>query len=46
MRWSEVRQHFPECCVLVEVIKSETRGKERFIEEMSVIGVITEMQHG
>ncbi|MEC5272962.1 hypothetical protein NST17_01805 [Caldifermentibacillus hisashii] len=46
MRWSEVRQHFPECCVLVEVIKSETRGKERIIEEMSVIGVITEMQHG
>ncbi|WP_040205913.1 hypothetical protein [Neobacillus jeddahensis] len=37
MKWSEVRQHFPERCVLVEAIRSETRGKERVIEEMSVI---------
>jgi hypothetical protein len=37
MKWSEVRRHFPECCVLVEALKSETRGKERVIEEMSVI---------
>lgn len=37
MKWSEVRQHFPERCVLVEALKSETRGKERVIEEMSVI---------
>ncbi len=37
MKWSEVRQHFPERCVLVEAIKSETRGNERIIEEMSVI---------
>ncbi|MFK9095340.1 hypothetical protein [Bacillus salipaludis] len=35
--WSEVRQHFSERCVLVKAIKSETRGKERVIEEMSVI---------
>lgn len=37
MKWSEVRQVFPERCVLVEALKSETRGKERLIEEMSVI---------
>jgi hypothetical protein len=37
VKWSEVRQHFPERCVLVEALKSETRGKERVIEEMSVI---------
>lgn len=37
MNWSEVRQHFPERCVLVEAIKSETRGKKRFIKEMAVI---------
>jgi len=37
MKWSEVREHFPERCVLVEALKSETRGKERIIEEMSVI---------
>lgn len=37
MKWSEVRQLFPERCVLVEALKSETRGKERIIEEMSVI---------
>jgi hypothetical protein len=37
MKWSEVRQHFPERCVLVEALKSETKGKERVIEEMSVI---------
>lgn len=37
MRWFEVREHFPERCVLVEAIKFETRGKERIIEEMSVI---------
>lgn len=37
MRWSEVRQHYPQRCVLVEALKSETKGKERFIEEMSVI---------
>lgn len=37
MKWSEVRQLFPERCVLVEALKSETRGKDRIIEEMSVI---------
>lgn len=37
MKWSEVRQHFPERCVLVEALISETKGKERIIEEMSVI---------
>ncbi|MED0659424.1 hypothetical protein [Bacillus smithii] len=37
MKWSEVRRHFPERCVLVEALKSEMRGKERVIEEMSVI---------
>jgi hypothetical protein len=36
MKWSEVCQHFPERCVLVEALKSETRGKER-VEDMSVI---------
>ncbi|MBS4220539.1 hypothetical protein KHA96_19745 [Bacillus sp. FJAT-49711] len=37
MNWSEVRQLFPERCVLVEAVKSVTRGKERIIEEMAVI---------
>ena len=37
MKWPEVRQHFPERCVLVEALISETRGKERVIEEMAVI---------
>jgi hypothetical protein len=37
LKGSEVRQLFPERCVLVEALKSETRGKERIIEEMSVI---------
>jgi hypothetical protein len=37
MKWSEVRKHFPDCVVLVEAIKSEIRGKERVIEQMSVI---------
>ena len=37
MKWSEVRQHFPDRCVLVEALKSETRGKERVIGDMSVI---------
>jgi hypothetical protein len=33
MKWSEVRQHFPERCVLVEVLKSETRGKEESLRK-------------
>lgn len=37
MEWSEVRRHFPERCVLAEALISETSGKERIIEEMSVI---------
>jgi hypothetical protein len=37
MKWSEVRQLFPERCVLVEALKSKTRGREREIVEMSVI---------
>ncbi len=37
MKWSEVREHFLDRCVLIEALKSETKGKERFIEEMSVI---------
>ncbi|MCT8136856.1 hypothetical protein H1D32_03255 [Anaerobacillus sp. CMMVII] len=37
MKWSEVRQLFPERCVLIEVLKSKTIGRERVIDEMSVI---------
>ncbi|MDR7075633.1 hypothetical protein J2Y03_000621 [Neobacillus niacini] len=37
MKWSEVRQYFPNRCVLMEVLKSETIERERVIEEMSVI---------
>lgn len=37
MKWSEVRQHFPNRCVLVEALKTEKTGKERVIEEISVI---------
>lgn len=37
MKWSEVREHFSGRCVLVEGLISETKGKERIIEEMSVI---------
>lgn len=32
MKWSEVRQHFPNTIVLVEALKSEARGNERIIE--------------
>lgn len=37
MKWSEVREHFPNTIVLVEAIKSETIGNERVIDEMAVI---------
>lgn len=37
MKWSEVRQHFPNTVVLVEALKSETIGNEIWIKEMSVI---------
>jgi hypothetical protein len=37
MKWSEVRQHFPNRCVLVEALQSETIGNKRIVEEMSVI---------
>ncbi|RDI37934.1 hypothetical protein [Falsibacillus pallidus] len=37
MKWSEVRKLFPERCVLVEALQSQTKGKEKFIEEMAVI---------
>jgi hypothetical protein len=38
MKWSEVRRQFPNRCVLIEALKAETKGKERNIHEMSVIG--------
>ena len=37
MKWTEVRQHFPDRCVLVEALKAETRDKKRIIEEITVI---------
>lgn len=37
MKWTEVRQHFPDRCVLVEALKAETIDKKRIIEEMAVI---------
>lgn len=37
MKWSEVRQHFPNAIVLVEALKSNIKGNEIVIEEMSVI---------
>lgn len=29
MKWSEVRQHFPERCVLVEAIKIRNKRKRK-----------------
>lgn len=37
MKWNEIRQQFPNRCVLVEALKARTINNERFIEEMSVI---------
>jgi hypothetical protein len=37
MKWNEVRQQFPNRCVLVEAISAKTESNERIIEEMSVI---------
>jgi hypothetical protein len=37
MKWIEVRQHFPNRCVLVEALKAETINQKRIIEEMAVI---------
>jgi hypothetical protein len=37
MKWSEVRQQYPNRCVLVESLKAKTKNNERLIEEMSVI---------
>ncbi|MBO2535364.1 MULTISPECIES: hypothetical protein [Rummeliibacillus] len=37
MNWAEVRQHFPNRCVLVEALQAETKSNQRKIEDMSVI---------
>jgi hypothetical protein len=37
MNWEEVRKRFPNSCVLVEAIKTETYGKKRIVKDMSVI---------
>jgi hypothetical protein len=37
MKWSEVRQHFPNRCVLVEALNTELNGNEIVINDMSVI---------
>ena len=37
MKWNEVRNQFPNQCVLVESIHAKSEGNERIIEEMSVI---------
>lgn len=37
MKWLEIREHFPDRCVLVEALKAQTKDKQRIIEEMAVI---------
>lgn len=37
MKWSEVHQLFPERCVLVEELKSETRGKEESLMTLKTV---------
>jgi hypothetical protein len=37
MKWSEVREQFPDCWVLVEAISAVSRDSKRTIEEMSVL---------
>lgn len=37
MKWSEVRQQFPNRCVLIESLKAKSVHNERIIEEMSVV---------
>lgn len=38
IKWDEVRQQFPNCCVLVESVLAKTKNNEIIIEEMQVIG--------
>jgi hypothetical protein len=37
MKWSEIPQYFPVRCVLIEALKSETRGKERAVPFMCLL---------
>lgn len=39
MRWDEVKQHFPNEWIVLEVTKAHSKGGQRFIEEMSIIDV-------
>ncbi|OZM56912.1 hypothetical protein CIB95_09075 [Lottiidibacillus patelloidae] len=41
MKWNEVRKQFPNRCVLVESLKANKVGKEKVIEDMSVISNFT-----
>lgn len=37
MKWEQIREQFPNRCVLVESLKARTENNERIIEEMSVV---------
>ncbi len=37
MTWSEIRSQFPRQWLLVEALEAHTRGKQRLIEDLSVL---------
>jgi hypothetical protein len=37
MKWSEVREHYPDQIVLVEALKTSSENSVRTVEEMSIL---------
>ena len=37
MKWSEVREHYPDKVVFVEALKAYSYDNKRYIEDMSVV---------
>jgi hypothetical protein len=37
MKWSEVREHYPDQIVLVEALRTTSENKVRTVEEMSIL---------
>jgi hypothetical protein len=39
MRWSEIREHYPEQWLLVEALKAHSSADRRIVEQLAVLGV-------
>ena len=44
MNWQQIREHYPQRWIIVEALNAVTRGSQRVIDELTLIGVFDDWE--